>query len=571
MRSRTLSGGPPRPRASTSRAWASSPSSSRIPRASRASGWPVTPSSRAGRPRWCSMLRTRSRSRPFSIAASHSRTFPNSSRTRWSTFRPASSSPSRPASPSPPRRAGGRRAGRKEVAVTTVLSFVIVIGILILIHELGHFLVARWVGVGVERFSIGFGPVLLRWRGKETEYCLSLIPMGGYVKMMGEESPIEGGEAIPYDPQKAFALKPLWARFLIVFAGPGMNFVLAVAIFAVVFATFGRPVWPAVVGRVLDGSPAAAAGIKTGDTVLELNGRRVLYWEDLERALADSGGRPVTVRVKRGDVEETVTVTPRRKPVTDPIFGERREVWDIGAGPQLIPQISSVLADSPAQRAGLEPGDVAIAVAGQPVYTPEDLVEAIRTRPGQPFPITVERGGKTLTLTVTPRAVPEKTPATGQESTVGKIDAGIATKSVRFEPYGPVAAVEHGAVRTWDVTVLTFKGLWKLVSRQIDSSNIGGPIQIATEAGRQAKEGLGPLAIFTAFISVNLAVLNLLPVPMLDGGHLFFFVIEAILGRPLSLKKREAAQQLGFVLLMLLMVYALYNDLVRIDAFKFFR
>src|SRR5205807_3789723 len=171
----------------------------------------------------------------------------------------------------PPRRAGGRRAGRKEVAVTTVLSFVVVIGILILIHELGHFLVARWVGVGVERFSIGFGPVLLRWRGKETEYCLSLIPMGGYVKMMGEESPIEGGEAIPYDPQKAFALKPLWARFLIVFAGPGMNFVLAVAIFAVVFATFGRPVWPAVVGRVLDGSPAAAAGMKTGDAVLELN------------------------------------------------------------------------------------------------------------------------------------------------------------------------------------------------------------------------------------------------------------------------------------------------------------
>src|SRR5207237_1289081 len=232
----------------------------------------------------------------------------------------------------------------------------------------------------------------------------------------------EGGEAIPYDPQKAFALKPLWARFLIVFAGPGMNFVLAVAIFAVVFATFGRPVWPAVVGRVLDGSPAAAAGIKTGDTVLELNGRRVLYWEDLERALADSGGRAVTV----------------------------------------------------------------------------------------------ERGGKTLTLTVTPRAVPEKAPATGQESTVGKIDAGIATKSVRFEPYGPVAAVEHGAVRTWDVTVLTFKGLWKLVSRQIDSSNIGGPIQIATEAGSQAKEGLGPRAIFTAFISLNLAVLNLLPVPRLD-------------------------------------------------------
>jgi regulator of sigma E protease len=454
--------------------------------------------------------------------------------------------------------------------IVMVLRFIVVIGVLILVHELGHFAVARLTGVGVERFSIGFGPVLMRWRGKETEYCLSLIPMGGYVKMMGEENPMEGGDALPYDSAKAFALKPLWARFLIVFAGPGMNFVLAMLIFTVVFATFGRPVWPAAVGRVAEGSPAAAAGLKTGDVVEDVNGRPVKYWEDLERTLADSGGRPITMRVKRGAGEETVTVTPRRKAITDPIFGERREAWDSGAGPQLVPQISSVLPDSPAQRAGLQAGDVVLAVGGQPVFTPEDLVEAIRTRPGQPLPITVERNGQRLSVTVMPRAVTEKAP-TGQEITVGKIDAGIATKSVRFEPYGPIAAVEHGVVRTWDVTVLTLKGLWKLVSRQIDSSNIGGPIQIATEAGRQAKEGLGPLAIFTAFISVNLAVLNLLPVPMLDGGHLLFFAIEAVLGRPLSLKKREAAQQLGFVLLMILMVYAFYNDLMRLEAFKLFR
>ena len=454
--------------------------------------------------------------------------------------------------------------------IVMVLRFIVVIGVLILVHELGHFAVARLTGVGVERFSIGFGPVLMRWRGRETEYCLSLIPMGGYVKMMGEENPMEGGDALPYDSAKAFALKPLWARFLIVFAGPGMNFVLAMVIFTVVFATFGRPVWPPAVGRVAEGSPAAAAGLKTGDVVEDVNGRPVKYWEDLERTLADSGGRAITMRVKRGAGEETVTVTPRRKAITDPIFGERREAWDSGAGPQLVPQISSVLPDSPAQRAGLQAGDVVLAVGGQPVFTPEDLVEAIRTRPGQPLPITVERNGQRLSVTVMPRAVTEKAP-TGQEITVGKIDAGIATKSVRFEPYGPIAAVEHGVVRTWDVTVLTLKGLWKLVSRQIDSSNIGGPIQIATEAGRQAKEGLGPLAIFTAFISVNLAVLNLLPVPMLDGGHLLFFAIEAVLGRPLSLKKREAAQQLGFVLLMILMVYAFYNDLMRLEAFKLFR
>jgi regulator of sigma E protease len=453
--------------------------------------------------------------------------------------------------------------------IEMIVSFVVVIGILILIHELGHFFVARWTGVGVERFSIGFGPVLLRWRGKETEYVLSAIPMGGYVKMMGEENPLEGGAAIPFDPKKAFALKPLWARFLIVFAGPGMNFVLAAVIFAAVLATVGRPVWPAAVGKVTQGSPAAAAGLRTGDVVTAVDGRPVSYWEDLERAVAESDGRPLTLQVRRGDETQAATLTPRRKSVTDPIFKEPRDVWDIGAGPQLIPQISSVAADSPAARAGIAAGDVVVAVAGQPVYTPEELVEAIRSRPGQPFDVTVERDGKQLSLSVTPEATKEKSP-TGEETVVGKIQAGIATKAVRFEAYNPIIAVGHGVERTWDMTVLTVKGLWKLVSRQIDSSNIGGPIQIATEAGRQAKEGVGSLALFTAIISVNLAVLNLLPVPMLDGGHLFFFVIEAVMGRPLSVKKREAAQQLGFVLLMLLMVYALWNDLNRLGAFRLF-
>jgi len=454
--------------------------------------------------------------------------------------------------------------------VTTVVSFVVVIGILILIHELGHFFVARWTGVGVERFSIGFGPVLLRWRGKETEYALSAIPMGGYVKMMGEENPLEGGGQPDYDPAKAFALKPLWARFLIVFAGPGMNLVLAVAIFAFVLATLGRPVWPAVVGQVIEGSPAAVAGLHTGDMVTALNGRPIAYWEDLDAFVAKSNGRPLELRIKRDVTEQTVTVTPRMHATTDPIFRESHETWDIGAGPQLIPQISSVSAGSPAEKAGLKTGDVVLNVAGQPVYTPQDLVDAIRNRPGQSFPLTIQRDGKTLTVSVTPDAVKEKA-ADGQEKEVGRIQAGIATKAVSFAPYPPVAAVGHGFVKTWDMTLLTVKGLWKLVSRQIDSSNIGGPIQIATEAGRQAKEGPASLALFTAIISVNLAVLNLLPVPMLDGGHLFFFVMEAILGRPLSLQKREAAQRVGFVLLMLLMVYALYNDLVRLDVFKFFR
>jgi regulator of sigma E protease len=454
--------------------------------------------------------------------------------------------------------------------VTTIVSFVVVIGILILIHELGHFFVARWCGVGVERFSIGFGPVLFRWRGKETEYCLSAIPMGGYVKMMGEESPLEGGGGAPFDAAKAFALKPLAARFLIVFAGPGMNFVLAAVIFAIVLATVGRPVWPAMVGRIAEGSPAAAAGLRTDDVVTRVDGRPVAYWEDLDRAVAASDGRALDLTVTRGSAEQTLSVTPRRTTVRDPIFREPKEVWELGAGPRLSPQIGSVNSGSPAERAGLRQGDLVLAVAGQAVLTPDELMQAIQKRGGQTFDITVERDGRPQTTSVTAVAIKEKGP-TGQEIEIGRIGVGIVTKVVRYEAYDPLLAVAYGWVKTWEMTVLTAKGLWKVVSRQIDSSNIGGPIQIATEAGRQAKEGVASLALFTAIISVNLALLNLLPVPMLDGGHLFFFVIEGVLGRPLSLKKREAAQQLGFVLLMLLMVYALYNDLVRIDAFRIFR
>jgi len=454
--------------------------------------------------------------------------------------------------------------------VTTVVSFVIVIGILILIHELGHFLVARLVGVGVERFSIGFGPVLLRWRGKETEYCLSAIPMGGYVKMLGEENPLEGGASLPYDPKKAFALKPLWARFLIVFAGPGMNFVLAALIVAVVLATVGRPVWPPAVGLVTESGPAAAAGLRSGDVITAIDGRPMSYWEDVDRAVAASEGRPLQLTVKRGDTTQVITVTPQRTTVQDPILRETKTAWDIGAGPQSVPQISSVAAGSPAEAAGLQPGDVVISIGGKRVHNAEDLVQTIRAHPRQTLPIEIERDGRRRTVNVTPNAEDEKT-ASGETVRIGRIQAGIGSKAVTFVAYNPAQAFWHGVTWTKDMTVITIKGFWKLVVGTIDRSNIGGPIQIASMAGQQAREGLGPLAMFTAIISVNLAVLNLLPVPMLDGGHLLFFVLEAVLGRPLSLRKREAAQQLGFVLLMLLMVYALYNDVVRLNWFDFLK
>jgi regulator of sigma E protease len=387
---------------------------------------------------------------------------------------------------------------------------------------------------------------------------------------MGEENPLESGSALPWDPAKAFALKSLPVRFLIVFAGPGMNFVLAALIFMVVLGTIGRPVWPAVVGRVVEGSPAAAAGVRSGDTVTAVDGRPVAYWEALDRAVAASRGRPLELRLRRAGGEQVVTVTPVPTTVRDPIFKEERTVWDIGAGPRLVPQIGAVNPGSPAERAGVKPGDLVVAVAGQPVFTPEELMQAIQKRPGQSFETTVERAGQRLTLTVTANRVKEKG-LLGQEVEVGRIGVSIVTKTVSYAAYPVPTAIWYGVVRTWDMTVLTTKGFWKIVTGQIPLSNLGGPVQIASEIGRQAEEGLASLAVFTAVISVNLAVLNLLPVPMLDGGHLLFFLIEAVLGRPLSVRKRELAQQVGFVLLMLIMVLALYNDLIRIDAFRIFK
>jgi regulator of sigma E protease len=208
-----------------------------------------------------------------------------------------------------------------------------------------------------------------------------------------------------------------------------------------------------------------------------------------------------------------------------------------------------------------------LAVAGQPVFNPEELTREIQKRPGQTFPLSIEREGRPLTLAVTANTVREKSPA-GPEVEVGRVGVSIVTKAVSHEAYPPLTAIGYGLARTWDMTVVTVKGFWKIISGQLPFSNLGGPVLIATETGRQAQEGLVPLALFTAVISVNLAVLNLLPVPMLDGGHLFFFVVEAVLGRPLSLRKREWAQQLGFVLLLLVIVLVVYNDLVRIDAFK---
>jgi regulator of sigma E protease len=453
--------------------------------------------------------------------------------------------------------------------VTTIVSFVVVLGILILVHEFGHFIVARLSGVGVERFSIGFGPVLARIRGKETEYCVSLFPLGGYVKMMGDdENPLEGGRTNVVDAHRAFNLKPLPIRFLIVFAGPAMNFVLAAVIFALVFMILGRPAAPAVVGRVTEAGPMARAGLKTGDRLVALDGRPMQHWEDLVKAVQAGQGETLQVTVQGAEGERKVALTPVRTTTRD-LFGDERETWDVGARPYVPPAIGEVVSGMPAQQAGLKSGDVLVALEDKPVLSWEELAEGIHRRPGQPTRLEVKRGTETFAVTVTPAAVKERAPD-GKDVEVGRIGIGPAA-ALEFVRSNPLQAAREGLERTVEVTALTAIGLYKIVVGQLDRKNIGGPIQIAVTAGEQARQGLPSLAFFTAVISVNLFLLNLLPVPMLDGGHLLFFVCEAVLGRPLSVRKREVAQQVGFVLLMLLMVYAVYNDLDRIGLFRLFR
>ena len=453
--------------------------------------------------------------------------------------------------------------------VFTVVSFVVVLGVLIFIHELGHFLVAKWSGVGVERFSLGFGPVLLRLRRGETEYCISAIPLGGYVKMMGEESPLEGGGTGIVEPQKSFSEKPVWTRFLIVFAGPGMNFVLAAFLVMVVFLILGRPGVPAVVGRIEPGSPAGEAGLRPGDRVVAIDGQPIVQWEELLETLQHSQGGTVQATLRRGEEERKVALAPRKTKQRD-LFGDERDVWEIGARPHDPARIGEVVAGRPAAKAGLKAGDVVVALDGKPIMDWEELAESIHKRPGRETQLVIEREGKRLDVTVTPELGKLPFP-TGEEKEVGQIGIGRAVPSAVYVRPDPLTAVNQAVTWTADVTGLTLWSLWKLVKRDIPASTIGGPIQIAVAAGQQARLGMEYLIRFTAVISVNLAVLNLLPIPMLDGGHLFFFVIEAVVGRPLSVRKREIAQQVGFFFLILLMVFAVYNDLTRIDLFRFLK
>lgn len=353
--------------------------------------------------------------------------------------------------------------------VTSVIAAIVVLGLLIFVHELGHFLACKRVGVGVLKFSLGFGPVLFSRRHGETEYCVSAIPLGGYVKMVGQED--DGSEPDPVSAAQpnSFAVKPLWARAFIVVAGPLGNLLFAALLFSILFAT-GVPVLSSTVGQVSEGMPAAAAGIQEGDEIVTVDGKPIRRWEELSEAIRASEGDPVTLTVKRGSEQFQVEVTPEETEGRS-IFGEPIPVYVIGVG--------------------------------------------------QSDKIFTERSN-------------------------------------------PIAAIGLGVQKTVELCGLTLLTIVKLFQRIVPASNLGGPLMIMKMAGEQAHEGLPALLFFMAILSINLGVLNLLPIPILDGGHLMFMGVEKILGRPMEIRHREIAQQVGMFLLISLMGFALYNDVLRL-------
>jgi regulator of sigma E protease len=456
------------------------------------------------------------------------------------------------------------------MTVETIVSFIVVLGLLIFVHEVGHFLVAKRAGVGVLKFSLGFGRRLFGFRRGETEYLVSAIPLGGYVKMVGED-PREvvvdatgqafDGAGQPLDLQKSFAHKSVWARIAIVLAGPGANYLLGFLLFWVAAVFVGSPSMEAIVGEVEEDAPAARVGLHPKDKIVAVDGEAVSSWSDLILRINDASGRAVALHVKRGKEDVNVTITPRRRDVTTTV---------------IPPTIGRVAPDFPAAEAGLRPGDRIIAVNGDPIDSWQQLSLKIRVRPGRAVTLTVERAGAQFEAIVTPRLspAPEKE-AQGQQvgligieavseyeqRRVGLWDAGISPILTHMDPF---SALVHAGNQTAGWTVTIVWALWKIVQGEISPRTLGGPILMAQMTGEAAQQGFLYLIFLTAVLSINLGLLNLLPIPILDGGHLAFFGIELLRGRPISVKKREMAQRVGLVLLVGLMIFAFYNDIFRL-------
>ncbi|PWB57066.1 MAG: RIP metalloprotease RseP [Nitrosomonadales bacterium] len=446
----------------------------------------------------------------------------------------------------------------------TLAAFALALGVLIVVHEQGHYWVARWCGVKVLRFSIGFGKPLAVWKsGRDgTEWVLAAFPLGGYVKMLDERE----GEVAPHELPRAFNRQPVWRRILIVAAGPVANFLLAIALYWFLFIS-GVPGVKPILGQPAPASPAALAGFQPGEVMTSIDGEAVVTWQDarwlLLRRVMEKQGVRIETRNERGEIQfhilETASLTAED---LDGDFLEKLGLTHFR--PLLRPVIGKLVPDGAGAKAGLQAGDEITAVNGQAVERWEDLVQWVRDHPERALSFEIRRGKQLLTMQVRPAAATEQGKVVGKVGAAPQVDAELGRKLLTEVRYPPVQALGAALHKTWDTSVFSLNMLGRMVLGDVSLKNISGPITIADYAGQSAHMGWLPYLSFLALISISLGVLNLLPIPLLDGGHLMYYMAEILKGSPVSERAMEIGQQVGMALLMALMAFAFYNDINRL-------
>ena len=449
--------------------------------------------------------------------------------------------------------------------IFTIVAFVVALGLLIVFHEFGHFLVARWCGIKVLRFSIGFGQPLLRkrWGKDQTEWVIAAFPLGGYVKMLDESE----GAVPPEELTRTFNRKPVVQRLAVVAAGPVANFLLAIVLYWLLFV-LGVSAMKPVLGPVMPATPAAVAGFEKGDTIVKIAAEPVATWQDARWLLLSSAverSPAVTVEILDTHGQLVSRQIDFSGIHADDLDGDfLKKVGLSSYQPAVKPIISQVTPDSAGSRAGLQAGDEILAIDGKRITLWEDLVQKIRASPGIPLMLDIHRNGTTLSIEVVPDTTTDSGEKIGKIGIGPRIDHDELNKLLIEVSYPVGTAMVKAISKTWETSIFTLHMLWKMVVGEVSWKNVSGPITIADYAGKSAQMGLSSYLGFVALISISLGVLNLLPIPVLDGGHLMYYVIEIVKGSPVSAKAIEMGQQVGMILLFALMAFAIYNDISRL-------